>query len=554
MKLVLNIVCAAVSTLVICNAALSQQLGDIIYLGDTIYDFQHYGSNDKMIAVDEDNGVHFCWTGGINRIEVNYNYRSPDGVFNWMGGLTFSELIQTQFASIGLMNDRSAVISYEGLLLSGNAIATVSVDQISGGGNFLEFFVEHPDTELMHPRLVVDSREWIHILAYTPRITDKRALYYNRSENNGLNWMNEWVFVDSVRVLSGGFAASENGRVVLAWGHPINPDYINPLETLNNDIYCVESPDGETWDFADPVNLTDFENGFHPNSDSLRAYQDQSLMYDHINHLHFAYTCAGFWQGGGHSHTCAGSEIYHYCDVNGFKRISGELATGNFPANGRRMYDRPSLGFDPQNNDLYCIWNQFSEQGDTSSLGFPNGEIWGAYSPNLGAVWSEPANLSNTPSPGAEPGECQSEDYPSLSGVVNDTLHIIYLFDRDPGSFGIYNSEMTYQKISAAEFKNSSGVNQPPAGIIPKANFLIRNLPNPFNSSTKIQITIAVPSMVELSVFDIEGRLAVKLQSGELPAGIHEFEFQADNLPSGIYIARLSGENFSKSSKMLLLK
>jgi len=554
LKLVFNIFCAAVSICLILNPAQSQQLGEIFYLGETAFDFQHYGSNDKTIAVDEDNGVHFCWTGGITRSEVMYNYRSPEGVFNWTGGLAFSVLMQTQFATIGLVNDRLAVISYEGILLSGNAITTVSVDQISGGGYFLEFFIEHPDTQLMHPRLVIDSREWIHILAYTPRITDKRALYYNRSENNGLTWMNEWVFIDSVRVLSGGFTASDNGKVALAWGHPINPDYISPLETLNNDIYFVESTDGETWDFANPVNITDFDNGFHPNSDSLRAYKDLSLQYDHINYLHFAYTCAGFWQGGGHSNTCAGSKIYHYCALNGFKRLTGELATGNFPANERRMYDRPSLGFDPQSNDLYCIWNQFNEPGDTSGYGFPNGEIWGAYSPNLGGSWSGPANLSNTPSPGAEPGECQSEDYPSLAAIVNDTLHIAYLFDRDPGGYGIYTSDMTYQKISAAEFESVSGVNPIPGNTLPKISGLICNFPNPFNSSTSIRIEISIPSTVELAIYDIEGRLMEVLYFGGLSAGIHQFTFQADHLSSGIYIARLSGEDFSLSSKMLLLK
>ena len=553
MKSILKLTIFIAGVFIIALHGNGQQVGELFFLGSTVFDIQHHGSIGKTIAVDENNCIHFCWTGGFYSSVVKYNYRTPEGNFAWAGGISISSLTQTQYTSIDLSLDRLAVISYQGTFLS-NLIPAVSLDQYSGGGSFVEFYIQIPETTLTNLHLAVDSRDWIHVIAYTPRISDKRALYYNRSEDDGLSWLEEWEFVDSVRVLSGCLAVSNNGKVSLAWGHPINPNYISPLEVLNNDLYYVESIDGETWDFANPVNLTDFVNGLHPNSDSLRAYEDISLLYDHQNRLHFAYTCAGFWQGGGHSNTCAGSKIYHFCDTDGFTLITGDLRTSKFPALNRRIFDRPSLGFDYSDYDLYCVWRQTSDESDTSAYGFLNGEIYSAYSEDMGASWSQSVNLSNTSSPAAEPGECENEDFPSLASIVNDTLHIEYLFDRDPSYYGTYTSDLMYQKISVDEFKALSEVNQNPDNSLPGDFSILNSHPNPFNSSTVIHFEISTPDEIFLAVYDIQGRLVEILHSGDITAGGHDFIFKAEGLSSGIYIARLRGDNWSASAKMLLIK
>jgi hypothetical protein len=529
-----------------------QQVGEVTFVGDTYYDLQHAGSNDRMIALDLTNGLHFVWTGGINPPQVKYNYRNPDGSLNWQYGINVSELNSSCYATLGVITDRRAVISYEGVV-AGDNLSAVSVDQSGGTGSFLEFYIPNVDTTLWQPRIAVDMRDWIHIIAYSARVNLKRALYYNRSANGGLTWLNNWVFIDSVRVFSAGIASSTDGKVAIAWSHPINPVMTSPLEMLDNDIYFVESISGSTWDFANPINLTDFVNGVHPEADSLRAYDDISLLYDNIYHLHFAYTCAGFWQGPIHAMTCAGSKIYHYCDLTGFNYIAGVLSEGKFPADDRRMYDRPSLGYDAYNTDLYCIWNQFSDQVDTSATGYPNGEIYGAYAEMPGEIWSSAVNLTNTHSPGAAPGENSSENFPSLAAMVNDTLHIEYLLDREPGYFNVFISDIKYQKISTTEFKNLVQV-QPYEVNSPVSIYLLTNSPNPFNECTKITIVLKRDSGVDLTVFDINGRIVERLYCGVLSSGRYDFNFKASNLTSGIYLARLSGGNFTLSKKMLLLK
>ncbi len=57
-----------------------------------------------------------------------------------------------------------------------------------------------------------------------------------------------------------------------------------------------------------------------------------------------------------------------------------------------------------------------------------------------------------------------------------------------------------------------------------------------------------------MKVYDVLGNEIATLVNEEKPTGIYEVEFDASNLPSGIYIYTLSTGEFTQSKKMLLLK
>jgi glycosidase len=83
---------------------------------------------------------------------------------------------------------------------------------------------------------------------------------------------------------------------------------------------------------------------------------------------------------------------------------------------------------------------------------------------------------------------------------------------------------------------------------------LEQNYPNPFNPSTKIRFAIPNSGFVKLKVFDILGREIKTLINNELPAGIHEVNFDASYLSSGIYFYRIESGSFVETKKMILLK
>lgn len=89
---------------------------------------------------------------------------------------------------------------------------------------------------------------------------------------------------------------------------------------------------------------------------------------------------------------------------------------------------------------------------------------------------------------------------------------------------------------------------------IPDEFFLEQNFPNPFNPSTKIVYRISDGGFVNLKVYDVLGNEVATSVNEYKPAGRHEINFDASELHSGVYFARLSAGNQSDIIKMSLLK
>jgi len=83
---------------------------------------------------------------------------------------------------------------------------------------------------------------------------------------------------------------------------------------------------------------------------------------------------------------------------------------------------------------------------------------------------------------------------------------------------------------------------------------LSQNYPNPFNPSTSIQYSVSNGQYVSLKVYDVLGTEVATLVNEEKPQGTYEVEFDGTDLPSGIYIYRLTSGSFTASKKLVLLK
>jgi hypothetical protein len=90
--------------------------------------------------------------------------------------------------------------------------------------------------------------------------------------------------------------------------------------------------------------------------------------------------------------------------------------------------------------------------------------------------------------------------------------------------------------------------------ILPPSSFSLFAYPNPFNATVRLDYAVATAGPVTLTVFDLTGREVSTLTSGMKDAGRHSISWTADNLPSGIYLARLSAGNVSQVRKLVLLK
>lgn len=83
---------------------------------------------------------------------------------------------------------------------------------------------------------------------------------------------------------------------------------------------------------------------------------------------------------------------------------------------------------------------------------------------------------------------------------------------------------------------------------------LEQNYPNPFNPSTKISYSIPHKSFVTLKIFDPLGIEVAALVKGEMEAGSYNVEFNSVNLPSGVYLYKITAGNFVQTKKMILIR
>lgn len=105
--------------------------------------------------------------------------------------------------------------------------------------------------------------------------------------------------------------------------------------------------------------------------------------------------------------------------------------------------------------------------------------------------------------------------------------------------------------IGAYEYYNPAG-----AGIkkLPSRYSLSQNYPNPFNPSTKIRYSMDHTAVVQITLYDFLGRKVASLVNEQKHAGIHEIEFNASGLSSGVYLYELRAGGFNSTKKLILLK
>jgi len=130
------------------------------------------------------------------------------------------------------------------------------------------------------------------------------------------------------------------------------------------------------------------------------------------------------------------------------------------------------------------------------------------------------------------------EDVGELKNVFVDSISkVIYVGTAK----GIYKRDL----ITEVELSND---------YQPYQFTLYQNYPNPFNPSTIINYSIKENGLVTLKVFDVLGKEVQKFVDEDKEAGSYLIDFDASDLPSGIYFYTIQSGNFSASNKMILLK
>ncbi|NNL21123.1 MAG: T9SS type A sorting domain-containing protein [Ignavibacteriaceae bacterium] len=83
---------------------------------------------------------------------------------------------------------------------------------------------------------------------------------------------------------------------------------------------------------------------------------------------------------------------------------------------------------------------------------------------------------------------------------------------------------------------------------------LEQNYPNPFNPNTVISWQSPTSGWQTLKIYDVIGNEILTLVNKYLSTGKYSIEFDASQLPSGIYYYKLDADKYSETKKMVLIK
>jgi len=83
---------------------------------------------------------------------------------------------------------------------------------------------------------------------------------------------------------------------------------------------------------------------------------------------------------------------------------------------------------------------------------------------------------------------------------------------------------------------------------------LKQNYPNPFNPETIIEFSLPIASKVKLAVYNSLGQIVREVLDERLEPGSYKVKFNASDLPSGVYIYRLTAGGYAFSRKMVLMR
>ncbi|MBU1652102.1 T9SS type A sorting domain-containing protein [bacterium] len=137
---------------------------------------------------------------------------------------------------------------------------------------------------------------------------------------------------------------------------------------------------------------------------------------------------------------------------------------------------------------------------------------------------------------GDEPGEIWAEDFFqfTIPGIADGSFSgFLALPDNTPDPF-------------AEIIKGNDG-------ITPEEYKMVSVYPNPFNPTTTICYSLHRAVRVNLTIYNVSGKQVAQLTDGWRQAGTHEVTFDASDLTSGIYFAKLSYKGKSSVQKLMLI-
>ncbi len=124
----------------------------------------------------------------------------------------------------------------------------------------------------------------------------------------------------------------------------------------------------------------------------------------------------------------------------------------------------------------------------------------------------------------------------------------IYFYDRIHGWIVTNRNYILHTSVGGVLTVQKEGA------LLPNDFRLFQNFPNPFNPSTTISFTLPKSAFVTIKIYNVLGQLINTLVNERRAPGTYNVQFDATNVPSGVYYYRLSAGEYVQTRKMLVLR
>jgi hypothetical protein len=258
-------------------------------------------------------------------------------------------------------------------------------------------------------------------------------------------------------------------------------------------------------------------------------------------------TVIDYWNGSKYFRwqPISGWGDYYSVEWKGFIYIqeSGEYGFGTISDDGSQIFIDSILIVDNSEIQWYD-WEDNINEGDTSGTSFPPLVLDSGFH-EISIRFYE-----NTYYDGIELWWFKSGADSSDIPYYGTNFHEIPPTYNDSTNWELVPKKVLFTNIdSLTSTDNLINKDQNPNGF-----YLNQNYPNPFNPKTNITYTLSKAVNVKIDVFNLLGQKIKTILNRQMPIGLHEIEFTAQDLPSGVYLYRIEAGEFHAVRKMILLR
>jgi hypothetical protein len=471
------------------------------------------GGDKQWMEIDKTNGsgnghIYSNWTSSYSVCSPDFFTRSTDGGLSYEDCVTIPNEPFWGTLAVGptgelymggsIGNDfqvaKSSNAKNPGQIVSWDMATVVSLDgSLSFGGG------PNPGGLLGQTLIAVDTSGGpyhgnVYLLGSVQRYSNSDPLdvMFARSTNGGVSWSSPIKINDD----PGTSAYQWFGTMSVAPNGRIDVIWLdtrdNPGTVLSALYYSNSTNGGVTW--SQNERLSDYFDPHvgWPQQNKMGDYFD---MVSEVNGAHLAWAA-----------TFTGGQDVYYSFITDTTIIPVELISFTGTSNGREVILNWSTATE-LNNQLFEVQRSF-EGSDFATVGFVNGK----------GTTSE------------------RQEYIYKDKILTDGKYSYRLKQID------YLGHYEYSDIIEMELR------------IFNTFLLEQNFPNPFNPATTIGYGIKEKSAVKITVLNSIGEEVALLVNEEKESGYHTVEFDAANLPSGVYFYQLRAGEFISMKKMILLK